>query len=118
MADVALRLAPADRLRAVLWVRRIVVLVFLIPLLLSVDGRDRLVMAAPAAPPQWTLHDTVAFTRCRPMAQWPRHQIPTALVVQRVAARGRSVRMSFDRAWAINHNRTEVDDVYVLGACS
>jgi hypothetical protein len=52
------------------------------------------------------------------MAAWPHHQIPTSLVVQRVADEGHSLRMPFDRAWAINHDRTEVDDVYVLGACS
>jgi hypothetical protein len=116
--------APATRLAApglhgqVVWLRRAVVMVFLVLLALSVDDGHRLDVAAPTAPPQWTARDAAAFRQCRPMAAWPHHQIPTSLVVQRVADEGHSLRMPFDRAWAINHDRTEVDDVYVLGACS
>ena len=32
-------------------------------------------------------------------------------------ADGARLRIGFDRAWALNHDDTEVDDLEVLGAC-
>jgi hypothetical protein len=38
-------------------------------------------------------------------------------VVVQVLRDGRHLEVGFDRAWRLNHNGTEVDDLWVLGVC-
>jgi hypothetical protein len=66
--------------------------------------------------PAWTGQETLAFPGCVATTAWDRTQVPSALVVH-VFRDEERVRMAFDRAWRLNHNKTEVDDVQVLGAC-
>jgi hypothetical protein len=66
--------------------------------------------------PTWTGQESLAFPGCVATTAWDPEQVPSALVVY---AFGDDVRlkMTFERAWRLNHNQTEVDDVQVLGAC-
>lgn len=70
----------------------------------------------PEETPGWDAADTRAFPGCLPSSLWDADRIPSSLVVHRHRD-DQHVRLSFDRAWRLNHNGTEVDDVHVLGSC-
>lgn len=81
---------------------------------------DRL--AAPAgpatssAPPTWTDDVAMAHPGCVDSADWPDGR-PADSVVAYSFQGQESQRIAFDRAWALNHNATEADDLWVLGVC-
>jgi hypothetical protein len=66
--------------------------------------------------PTWTAADEAAYPGCTPSAAWPAGT-PAASVVVQVLRDGRHVEVAFDRAWRLNHNDTEVDDLWVVGVC-
>jgi hypothetical protein len=68
------------------------------------------------AVPTWTAADGVDFPECTPSAKWPAGT-PAGFLVVQAARDGRHLKVAFDRAWQLNHNDTEVDDLWVLGVC-
>jgi hypothetical protein len=72
--------------------------------------------AKPAPAPMWSLSERAAAPDCVPLKNWPAGK-PAGQVVVSSAADGTVSRMSFDRAWAANHNPTDGDDVWVLAVC-
>lgn len=72
--------------------------------------------AEPAPAPMWTLAERAAEPDCVPLSSWPKGK-PAADVVVSRASDGKVVRISFDRAWAANHNTVTADDLWVLGVC-
>jgi hypothetical protein len=71
---------------------------------------------APQPLPAWTVADAQTFPRCRPAAAWP-SGTPAAYLVVHDFRGSRDVKMAFDVAWRLNHDDTEVNDVWVLGVC-
>lgn len=72
---------------------------------------------APRPPgPQWTSADARDFPGCVPWRRWHHGQVPRSLVVYRFRDKAH-VRLPFDRAWALNHDATGADDLWVLGGC-
>lgn len=66
--------------------------------------------------PVWTLADAVAYPECVSSRVWPTGAPAESLVVHDARA-DLTRKLSFDRAWRINHNDTEADDVWVVGVC-
>ena len=73
---------------------------------------------APTAsrPPVWTAADATAYPGCESAADWPAGT-PAGFIVVHSFRDDEDRRMAFDLAWRVNHNDTEVDDVWVLGVC-
>jgi hypothetical protein len=74
------------------------------------------VPAERVAAPSWTAADGAAYPECTPSAQWPAGT-PAGFVVVQSLRDGRHFKVAFDRAWRLNHDDTEVDDLWVLGVC-
>lgn len=70
----------------------------------------------PSATPTWTAADRAAEPDCVPHADWPEGTPAAEVVVHRFSDRA-TVRLPFVEAWNLNHNATEVDDLWVLGVC-
>jgi hypothetical protein len=83
---------------------------------LSTSASSARLDARPAPAPMWSLSERAAAPDCEPLKSWP-HGKPAAEVVVSSAADGKVSRMSFDRAWAANHNATDGDDLWVLAVC-
>jgi hypothetical protein len=83
---------------------------------LSVSTTSARLDARPAPAPMWSLSERAAAPDCVPLKSWPQGK-PAAQVVVSSAATGRVARVSFDRAWAANHNATTADDLWVLAVC-
>jgi hypothetical protein len=66
--------------------------------------------------PAWSDADQRQHPECTPAADWPAARPAAAVVVESVRD-GVHRRISFDRAWRLNHNGTDVDDLWVLGVC-
>lgn len=66
--------------------------------------------------PAWTAADASAYPGCVPSAAWP-SGAPADFVVVHSFRADEDQKIAFDRAWQVNHNDTEVDDVWVLGVC-
>ena len=66
--------------------------------------------------PTWTAADWADYPTCVPSAQWPTGTPAGFVVVQAVGTTAHS-KLAFDRAWELNHNEVDVDDVWVLGVC-
>ena len=71
---------------------------------------------AVEVPPVWTLADAASNPGCVAVSEWESGRPAPVLVVQRVRDAVHR-RIAFDRAWRINHNDTEADDLWVLGVC-
>lgn len=71
----------------------------------------------PSVVPTWSAPDRAAEPGCVPVADWPTGTPARAVVVHRFSDE-RIVRVDFDTAWKVNHNRTEADDLWVLGVCA
>ena len=67
--------------------------------------------------PSWTMADATSYPGCVPASAWVTGTPAPAVVVQGVSAPGHR-RIGFGHAWALNHNDTPTDDVWVLGVCS
>jgi len=72
--------------------------------------------AAASAPPTWTRADAAAYPGCVSSADWATGR-PAAYVVVHSFRDDAHRMVSFDAAWRANHDDTEVNDVWVLGAC-
>jgi hypothetical protein len=83
----------------------------------SADPSASLVDRVADAPPTWTPADVSAFPGCVALAAWPSWKPAPSLVGQSVREDIHR-RIGFDRAWRLNHNETETDDVWVLGVCA
>lgn len=70
----------------------------------------------PDAKPTWSATERAAEPDCLPAADWPSGKPGSEVVVHRFSD-GSTQRVDFLRAWRQNHNKTEVDDVWVLGVC-
>lgn len=66
--------------------------------------------------PSWSMVDVASYPGCLPSSEWAAGTPAPAVVVQGVSASGHR-KISFDRAWTLNHNRSATDDVWVLGVC-
>jgi len=82
----------------------------------SADPSASLVEQVADAPPAWTPADATAYPGCVPLSAWPSGKPAPYVVVQSVREDTHH-RVAFDRAWQLNHNATETDDVWVLGVC-
>lgn len=82
----------------------------------SAHSADATLPDAATAAPAWTAADAAAYPGCVPSAAWPSGRIASYLVVHRFRD-DTDQKMAFDDAWRVNHDDTEVDDVWVLGAC-
>jgi hypothetical protein len=71
---------------------------------------------APIEMPSWTAADAVAYPGCGPASSWPRGVPARSVVVHSFRDDARR-QVGFDLAWTLNHNDTEVDDLWVLGVC-
>jgi hypothetical protein len=68
------------------------------------------------AVPSWTPADASTYPGCVPSAAW-RTGTPAGFVVVQAVRDGRHHKVAFDRAWQLNHDDTEVDDLWVIGVC-
>lgn len=84
---------------------------------MSVSATSARLDAKPAPAPMWSLSDRAAAPDCVPLKSWPAGK-PAAQVVVSAAADGAVSRVSFDHAWAANHNASQGDDLWVLAVCS
>jgi len=78
-------------------------------------ARTDAVLDAPILP-TWTASDAAVHPECTPIRDWPQGTAAPSLVVRDFRAET-DRKMDFGLAWRRNHNATEVDDVWVLGAC-
>jgi hypothetical protein len=72
--------------------------------------------AIPTGEPTWSAAEQAAEPDCVPSADWPTGTPGSAVVVHRFSDDS-TQRLPFLTAWRLNHNDTEVDDVWVLGVC-
>jgi hypothetical protein len=70
-----------------------------------------------AAAPAWDDTDAAAYPECVPSSAWPTGT-PAGFLVVRAVREDAHRKMAFDLAWGLNHNHTEVDDVWVVGVCA
>lgn len=94
----------------------LVVLVLLLGRAMAVNPSSAPFEEIPAGVPTWSAADRAAEPDCVPSADWPTGTPGSAVVVHRYSDDS-TVRLAFDVAWDLNHNATEVDDVWVLGVC-
>ena len=80
-------------------------------------GASAATAGEPLRVPSWSAVDHRQHPECTPVADWPANRPPAYLVVESVRDRVHR-KISFDRAWRLNHDATDVDDLWVLGACS
>jgi hypothetical protein len=66
--------------------------------------------------PSWTASDATAHPGCVPFSSWPAG-VPAEFLVVHSFRDNVHRKVAFDAAWADNHDDTEVDDVWVVGAC-
>jgi hypothetical protein len=66
--------------------------------------------------PSWTSSDAAANPGCVPFSSWPAG-VPAEFLVVHSFRDNVHRKVTFATAWADNHDDTEVDDVWVLGAC-
>ena len=66
--------------------------------------------------PAWTAADITAYPGCIPSAAWP-SGTPAEFVVVHSFREDSHQKVAFDLAWRLNHDDTEVDDVWVVGVC-
>jgi hypothetical protein len=71
---------------------------------------------APSPMPSWTEADQRAHPRCLASAAWPKGRTADVIITYSFRDHVRR-RVAFAEAWKWNHNRTEVDDIWVLGIC-
>jgi hypothetical protein len=67
--------------------------------------------------PSWTIEDAASFPGCVASSEWEAGTPAPAVVVQGVESSAHR-RIGLARAWDLNHNATESDDVWVLGICA
>lgn len=85
--------------------------------LLSVDTSPPSALERlPLVMPSWTVTDQRAHPGCVPSVAWPEGSPAGSLVTYSFRDHRRR-KVSFAEAWRRNHDRTEVDDVWVLGVC-
>jgi hypothetical protein len=82
----------------------------------SADASAAQVESIADPPPSWTSADASAFPGCVSLSTWP-SGTPAPYVVVQSVREDTHRRLTFDRAWRLNHNATETDDVWVLGVC-
>lgn len=98
------------------------VLAFLAVAVVIVVGRahgqapSEMVFEQATRAPSWSVADAMTFPECVASTHWVTGTPAPAVVVQGVATPGHR-KLGFDRAWALNHNDTRTDDVWVLGVC-
>lgn len=73
--------------------------------------------ALPGMAPRWSILEQSAYPGCVRVDDWPPNTWGSAVVAYN-PEQGRTTRVDFDRAWEINHNESESDDLKVLGICS
>ncbi len=71
----------------------------------------------PDVAPTWSAAVGAGNPGCVPAADWPAGKPGSAVVVHRFSDSS-TQRVAFAAAWRVNHNLTEVDDVWVLGVCA
>ena len=64
----------------------------------------------------WTPSDAAANPGCVPFSAWPAGA-PAEFIVVHSFRDDEHRRMAFATAWAVNHDETEVNDVWVIGVC-
>ena len=67
--------------------------------------------------PAWTAADAAANPGCVPSSAWPQGRLAAAVVGYGVAD-GVARRVDFGRAWELNHNARDSDDLWVVGVCA
>jgi hypothetical protein len=82
----------------------------------STDASAAQVESIADPPPSWTSADASAFPGCVSLSTWP-SGTPAPYVVVQSVREDEHHRLAFDRAWRLNHDATETDDVWVLGVC-
>ena len=85
---------------------------------MSVDSTATSVTAADQElrEPAWTWADHADHPGCVPSAVWPTGT-PADFVVVHSFRTDDHRKIAFDVAWRLNHNDTDVDDVWVIGVC-
>lgn len=73
--------------------------------------------ALPGVVPTWSMLEQSAYPGCVRAEDWPPDTWGAA-VVGYSREQGRTSLVDFDRAWEINHNDSESDDLAVVGICS
>jgi hypothetical protein len=66
--------------------------------------------------PSWTAADAAANPGCVPFSSWPAG-VPAEFLVVHSFRDNTHRKVAFATAWADNHDDTEVNDVWVVGAC-
>lgn len=94
----------------------LVVVVLTLGRAMAVDPSSAPLEQLPTGVPTWSAADRAAEPDCLPSAQWPAGKPGSAVVVHRFSDDS-TRRLAFVTAWKLNHNGTEVDDVWVLGVC-
>ena len=93
-----------------------VVLVLMLGRAMAVNPSAAPFEEIPAGVPSWSAAEQAAEPDCVPSADWPTGKLGSAVVVHRYSDDS-TQRLALDLAWDLNHNATEVDDVWVLGVC-
>lgn len=83
---------------------------------MSVDPLASTAGYQPAVRPTWTSADGTANPGCISARAWHAGDVAKSVVAYRSGAT-RSVQLPFDTAWRLNHDATEVNDVWVVGLC-
>jgi hypothetical protein len=83
---------------------------------MTVDPLASATGSSVAVAPTWTTQDAIAHPDCVPAAAWPQGKLADTVVAFGL---GDDVtrRIGFDRAWALNHDASGADDVWVVGYC-
>ncbi|MCW2854555.1 MAG: hypothetical protein JWR52_170 [Marmoricola sp.] len=72
--------------------------------------------SVPSVAPVWSAAIQAAHPGCVPSAQWPAGKPASAVIAHRFSDDSTD-RIAFGTAWALNHDTSESNDVWVLGVC-
>ncbi len=83
---------------------------------MAVSPSSAPIESLPTVAPTWTSAIAAAHPGCVPSVQWPAGKPASAVIAHRFSD-DTTDRIAFDVAWALNHDSSESNDVWVLGVC-
>lgn len=93
-----------------------VVSVLLLGKVMAVNPTSAPFEPLPSTVPTWSAAERAASPDCVAAADWPEGTPADEVVVHRFTD-STNVRIAFLDAWKLNHDLTEVNDVWVLAVC-
>jgi hypothetical protein len=93
-----------------------VVGVLLLGQMIAVNPTSAPLDPLPSTFPSWTATDQSTYPYCMAEADWPQGKFAPEVIVYQFSDSS-TYRIAFAQAWKVNHDQTDVNDLWVIGIC-